>query len=558
MFNEPVCKDSFFDRADILAILDKRVCAFKKGYRQNIALLGQEHIGKTSIIYNFLSSHKEDGILPIYIPLIQGQSIKEFTLRFTQALLYSYLSSYSQGTKEIEIDIDSLTGKASVRIPKTVDVLKRLRQMAQDRDVKEEEIFGQLFELPSIISNETGRLSLIILDEFHLLQTTQLKDPFKLLGNKIMLGKSTMFIMVSSKVTLAKRLLKEELNLLFGSFELIDVEPFDDATSERFLRHNLSELLTTQQGRFIIWLTGGVPFYLDIIATKMKERARQLSLNTFNTQDIAEVIFSLLFDPRGSLYSYFKLRLGNVSSNGRDPMSYISIMVACACGARRLSDISTRVGRRLKDISSQINRLADIGTFSKNASFCKLSDNLFRFWLEYEYSRQMSSFFLSPELNAREVIKTLEKIILHFIQESDRPIYERIAWLFQHMGNEQIDIDGKRLHLARFHSIKPIQPYPWLFICQDSISSTVWLYAVKENYVTESEVMEFIDIVNKSGEKPSKKIIIALSGMALNARLIAKEKRILIWDIKEVNTLMDFYGGDRIIKDGQTLGAVEE
>lgn len=550
MFIEPVCKDSFFDRADILAILDKRVSAFKKGYRQNIALLGQEHIGKTSIIYSFLSCYKDQAILPIYIPLIQGQSIKELVLRFTQSMLYSYLSSSSNGTKEIEVDVDSLTGKASAHIPKTVEEIKKLRQLAQEKEPPVEELFGQLFSLPSVIFLETKMSCLVIADEFHLLKTMHLKNPFKILGKQIMIGKSAMFIMISSKANLAKKILKEELNLLFGNFEIVDVEPFNDLTAEQFLKHTLSELLAPHQRQFIIWLTGGYPFYLDVLAVRIKERSTQLSLNTFTNRDIAEIIFGLLFDPRGCLYSYFKLRLGSISSNGREPASYISIMTQAACGARRLSDISTRLGRRLTEMKSQFNRLTEVGAISKNASFCRLNDNLFRFWLEYVYIHQENSIFLNPELQSRGFIKDIEKTISDFIQESTRPIYERITWLFQHMGNEQIDIDDKRLHLHTFHSIKTVQPYPWLFIMEDNISSTIWLCAVKENYVTESEITELVGIINGLNEKPAKKILIAVSGMDINAKLIAKEKKILIWDLKQLNTLLDFYGCQRIIKNG--------
>mgnify|MGYP001769689107 FL=1 len=46
-------KDKFFDRRNYIQILEKRVSSLKEGYRQNIAIIGDENVGKTSIISKF-------------------------------------------------------------------------------------------------------------------------------------------------------------------------------------------------------------------------------------------------------------------------------------------------------------------------------------------------------------------------------------------------------------------------------------------------------------------------------------------------------------------------
>lgn len=548
MFNEPVCKDSFFDRADILSVLDKRVNALKKGYRQNIALLGIEGIGKTSCIYNYLTYHKDPLILPIYVGLREGESFKQFAARFTGALLYSYLSlRLPTNIIDQDQDIDLLTGRASVYLPDTVNRIKRIREVSKDPAMGQE-VFNQLFELPSAICSETDVSCLLILDEFHLLKSMRIKNPYDALGKKIMVQKSVMYIVVSSKVVLAKRLLREEMNLLFGNFEVIEVGPFDDATADRFLMHRMSDLLTQQQRQFLIYITSGHPFYLDVITTRMKERVRQLALNSIMTEDIVEILKSLLFDPRGCIHSYLYSKLTGISSNGRAPASYISILTAIAHGNKRLPDISSHVGCSVSETYQRLNKLSETGTIFKNASFYTLTDSLFRFWLECVHSRAENSFILNPELNSQRFIEDVKKMLIHFAQGSSQPIDQRILWLFKHMESEPVYIDGKRFRLTEFRSVKPLKSSPEIFYLEDISTKIVWVCAIKENYLTEQEVTEFINATAQLNIRPAKKIIIALSGVDENAGLLAKEKKCLLWELNHMNMLLDLYGGQKIIK----------
>ena len=62
-------KDNFFDRKSYLDILDKRITDMKDGYRQNIAIIGDELVGKTSIIFNFLNNFHDNRLIIIYLEI---------------------------------------------------------------------------------------------------------------------------------------------------------------------------------------------------------------------------------------------------------------------------------------------------------------------------------------------------------------------------------------------------------------------------------------------------------------------------------------------------------
>ena len=95
-------KDNFFDRQSYLEILEKRVSGIKDGYRQNIALIGDELIGKTAIIFKFLNKFYDNRIILIYLE-IRPESISSFVKRFIGVLLYNFLINSGIPLKE---DID--------------------------------------------------------------------------------------------------------------------------------------------------------------------------------------------------------------------------------------------------------------------------------------------------------------------------------------------------------------------------------------------------------------------------------------------------------------------
>src|SRR3989338_11400666 len=90
MFSDPVVGDHFFGRREIIDLLIKRAGALKSGYRQNVAIIGHQQLGKTSILRHFLHLHQDPDILAIYVA-IKLQALDYFIDQFVRSLLYQYL-----------------------------------------------------------------------------------------------------------------------------------------------------------------------------------------------------------------------------------------------------------------------------------------------------------------------------------------------------------------------------------------------------------------------------------------------------------------------------------
>src|SRR3989338_326196 len=107
----------FFDRKLYLDILEKRIGALKDGYRQNIAVVGDESVGKTSIIFKFLNKFYDTRTIIVYLE-IRPESQDCFVKRFIGVLLYNFLSASGIPLRE---DIDFLIKNAAKFAPKTAE-----------------------------------------------------------------------------------------------------------------------------------------------------------------------------------------------------------------------------------------------------------------------------------------------------------------------------------------------------------------------------------------------------------------------------------------------------
>jgi AAA+ ATPase superfamily predicted ATPase len=229
-------KDNFFGRTLYLDILEKRVLGLKEGYRQNIAITGDELVGKTALIHKFLNKFCDNQVILLYLEVRQ-ESLNSFVRRFIGVLLYNFLSASGIPLRE---DFGFLVSKSGKYIPRTIEKIESILTAVEKR--KKINIFTDLLSLLESVHQETGKFSVIIFDEFHNLENIGFNNLYKEWSKLLITQKSTLYIIVSSLKFRTQRILSGNLSLLFGNFEVINVEPFDTKSAETFLNLNLKGL----------------------------------------------------------------------------------------------------------------------------------------------------------------------------------------------------------------------------------------------------------------------------------------------------------------------------
>lgn len=527
-------KKIFFGRQAQINILNKRIKDLAAGYRQNIAIIGDELIGKTSLILSCLDKLCDNRIIIIYLE-IRPETTEAFAKRFIGALLYNFLTKSGIELKE---DLNFLILKSDKYIPKTIERIKLILDALSKR--KKSEVFTQLLSLCELIKEETNKSCVVIFDEFHNLENIGIKNIYREWSKLLISNKNTLYIITSSLQNKAKTILAKNLTLLFGNFETINIEPFDIATSEEYLKLRLGKLnIKPWIAKFIIHFTGGCPFYLDVICD---------SLLREDNVGILDIIERLMLDTSGILNQRFSnyLKRFSESTNSRE---YVSILYLISSGHTKIKDIAHLMHKTNKELNLRISQLLELDAISRSADFLKVNDRVFSFWLRFVYQEKLNSLTFDERNQQKLFRERLEREIKEFNLTNERSIGERIAELLKLFEDDLVQIEKKKMRLNRFREIKLLE-FNNGFIKNGLIgrsTDSLWIMGFKHDALTEEDIAGFAKECKRYRHKMQRKIIVTLKGVDTNARLRALDEKILTWDVNHLNQILDLFAKPSVI-----------
>ncbi|MCX5711609.1 MAG: hypothetical protein NTY47_00855, partial [Candidatus Omnitrophica bacterium] len=501
-----------FSRQSYLDTLNKRIRDLKFGYRQNIAIIGDELVGKTSIIFKFLNGFSDNYVIPVYVE-VRPETIESFSKRFIGVLLYNFLSNSGLPLKE---DLDYLIKHSSKYIPQTVN---KANHILLNLKKKKYSAFPELLGLCESIKQETGKSCVVIFDEFHNLETLGIKNLYQDWSNLLVTYKNTMYVIISSMKYRTKRILSKELSLLFGNFELINVEPFDVKTTEAYIESKLGGLdLKPGTEKLLVNFTAGYPFYLEVITNEIIKSPQA---------GLAETIESLLFAPSGILNQKFSNYLKRFMDCPNSP-DYLAILYLISEGHNKMKDICQLMHKTKKEMTLRVNYLLELDAINRSADFLTISDRVFTFWLKFVYKNKYQALTFDAKNQVAIFKDKINEIINDFIRVSQKPVIERVTELLRGFEDDTMQIERKKLRLTRFREIKPLE-FNGQSIKEGLIGRSgegVWIMAFKHDLTTEDDVTYFAKECKKYHNKLQKKIIVTLKDIDSNARLRALEEKI--------------------------------
>jgi len=535
------------NQQDILNTLIYRINSFSDGYRQNIAIFGEPCIGKTSLIKRLFSSDtlKKDSVIPIYLE-VKIEPFEFCAKRFIKSLL----------SQVVKLDPLLTTPNDAVFLiedlardyPRTAQICVRVLQDIERS--KLDEAFSFMLDIPGILSGETKKRCVLILDEFHNLENFGLKNPFGTIAKKIMIQKDTMYILVSSRISLSLRLVNEKLALLFGNFEKFFLKPFNMADSRLFLQNNIKGVtLPHIYLDFVSSLTGSRPFYMQAISDEIERAVFSKRAPQENYLGLIEHSFTeALFRRNGVLNQYFFNLLFKISE-GRLLSKSISALIAVSSENKKQNDIAKAARLQSSEASAILNNMVELDIIAKNGSFYRFKDRLFRFWLKSVYMKRILSFSLDDGLEEAVFKKDISGKFSAFAQEFEKELSSRIIELFKLFKNDIIQLNGKKHKFISFTGVEKIDG-------QDKNHTDLlatsgrqkWLCTIKKENITENDMLDIIknSQEQKKSARINRNILVAFSGVNENAYLMAKEAKFWMWSIEDLNVLMDLYGKPHI------------
>lgn len=537
----PANKSEFIDREEISNLLQKRVKAFIKGYRQNIALFGPEMTGKTSIISKLiLDLEEEDNLMPVYISLME-EPISRFATRFMKAVLYYALKKDKRYFKEIRPseELSVLKDKAHNLCPRLIEHILRIEKLLEHK--RSTQALGALFDLLPEVKKEINKPVLLILDEFHFITDMNIKRPYLTLGERIISQKDVMYIITSSEVGLGKEILAHDLSLLFGNFEQVMITCFDYRASREFLHQRLKWVnIKPVHKRFLTAITGGHPFFMELLCHRIRDIVQENKIGQVPRNILAGAIFEEAFHPSSFIYQYME-RILNTRLTGPARWTYIDLLTAIADGNKRVREIAKYVRLSATPVVRYLKRLVDTGFVRKCGSIYLIREPMFAAWLRFAYKKMIFSVDIDYAIYELDVKKEIEAQLVIFEEEETKTLSERLRHLFASFKNEIVKLNGHRFKLPHFNEVehRVIKGIELPIVAR--AHNRYWIPHVLEKRAGEKDIRDVIEKFKKINYSISCKPLICLDGIETDARLAAQEAGLAIWEIEDINTLFDMY-----------------
>ncbi|NQU19134.1 ATP-binding protein [bacterium] len=539
-------KEQFIGREEVIKLINKRLVGLKDGYRQNIALLGDELIGKTWITKFVFDNLTDSEIIPLYFDLSQPIA-NIFIQRFFNTILFSFLKT--KGIVLPKENFNRLIEESKHHIPNTASKIEELSSnVAKNKlDIA---TFRDMLSLLEILNQETKQKIVVIFDEFQNLESLKIRNIFQELGKKIMAQKDTMYIVSSSHKTKAKKIIQDELSLLFGNFEILDIDHFENRSSNVLVKNRLKNIHIPQDiANFLINFTGGHPFYLDKISQHIYQNALVLDSDNITPFIFIYSLENILFNQWGILNLRFQNYIDLL--NLKNKPDILNMLLLIAQGKNRIKDLSSLLHKNYRDINQKLAHLIESNTIYRAGSFYNINDRVFNFWLNFVYLEKINNLSQNYEDQVISFRNKIEQSLIEFIEMSKKDISQRLYDLFSLFSNDSVRLGKNKIILSKFKEIESLNFDGHYikrgFFCLSEEES--WLIGFKYGDITEECVCEFIRETNKirKKEKSTRRLIIGLDKTEINARLLAKEAKITTWDIDHLNTLLDLYSKPRLI-----------
>jgi hypothetical protein len=538
---------NFFGRQDILGLLKRRVVDLKDGYRQNIALLGNPYYGKSAILKHFARNIDDHSLNIIYLDL-QDKDFSYFLRQFVTGLLYRYCKNHGLALDE---RLDVLKESARARIPHTIQVISRIEEDFQKG--KPAAAYLGLLMLPEVFTNETQQFCILIIDEFQVFDQFDVPNIYQELGKKIMTQKRCFYVLASSHPALARRILSEKLSLLFGNFEMVNVGPFDAATSQRFIEHNLGDIKmgATLRG-FLTDFTGGHPLYLNLICREINHLCALHKQSEAYVPVVSHAVENTLFDRWGIISRHFELLINDLCHGSRGSQTYAGILISLANGQHKPAQMAGDANVPRPQLTQKLNRLQDMGIIVKNGSFYYFRDKLFRYWVKFIYQRRLRDIDLSPDKRRLEYKEAFQASVEAFTDNSRKDFSARIMELFSCFDNESLQLNGRKYKLPLFREVVSLKIKNAQGQVYDTLKASApdhdWLVILKKDSFRENEVAAILQESRKMTRKPSRCLLISLGEIDDHARLKALQEKFWIWHERELNTLLNLYDKPYIVR----------
>jgi hypothetical protein len=516
---------------DKLSILDKRINAFRKGYRQNLALLGDDSQEISHILQQYYTSSPIDDII-----LIHATTSYCSAQDFLKTVAFSLLSSYS---KKID-SLDNIIRSLDPSIGSTTTAIKKALKNPNLN-------FLSIVDIINTFILETNSLCLLVIEDF-LELSSLFSDFYSSFSKFIILQRNCMTVITSSSPKDAKKVISGELNLLFGNFEIVPLSDSTPLINFIYFNKKIHHLNPTPFFiSFFIKHAGSNSLYYDTLSTLAEDRYNQD--NEINS--IIQICQDSLFSPNTYFFQKFMRQIDCIRSHFKDYRNVIKLLIHMSEGYLRAKELASLGIYDSKSITQRLQKLCELNYVRNFGNIYKIKDSLFSFWLAHVF--KIHSSFPAHKLQKRLFARKLADYIALSQEEFTEDPLTKMLHLFSSFKNDTVSLSKKRYQLPFVDKTKTISYPENRFHLLIGEGREIIFAGIKERGASETDIADFLEKGANIKGKGVRKVFITLDVASSNTKLVAKNSKLTIWDVNDINQLLDIYNKPNVAWDNAAL-----
>lgn len=505
-----------------VSLLDKRFQSFSQDYRQNIVILGDD---KEEISYRLNNYLKKENNFTLCF--IHTTTLYVDQKGFIQSVILSLLSNYLNK----EANFDLLINFANNKLPLTITHIQTISR-------KPHLTLLDALEIINIFIQETQQKCVLIIEEF-----TKLKQLFpncyQEFSQFLILQRNCMVILTSCLIEDTIKILKDELNLLFGNFEKIHLNDIDFATIYKYMKSTFRKITPSH---FFF------SFFAKIFGTNISyyDMLKEKTLHYYSLHDEISSIVTLLetifYNQNTYLYQKFYTRINLLENTQKDTHLMIKLLLAISSGYLRKKELnSLQIYKSNKELTPKIQKLIELGYLINLGDLYRVKDPLFSFWLNTTFRLSFSPAIINPQKHKQMWQKKVIEELQLFAEDLRKDNFQKITELITTFKGDTLK-QGKIKYKLPFIEKTKIISYPEkdiFFLIGEG--EEIIFAAIKEKQINDSDIFDFVEKSSNLKGKKVKKVFISFTDCPSITKLVGKNHKLTIWDANEINYLLNIY-----------------
>jgi len=383
-FYPPHLRTLFTDRERELAVLEQATLSLTEGRPRHLALFGLRRIGKTLLLMEHLTRLVEQApsgaVRPVYVDMEELVTSPELFSRRYVGLVTFWALTGGQGDRESFLTPAGLLGGPAAGLRCVAQTMATLERARDDPALQ----VSAALDFPEKLAAELGCYLLLLLDEFTELAVLgnypAVRRPVQLFRAALQRQGRLGYVVAASAISAMQHLVQDGQSPLFLQFESVEVARFPLDATLALLERILGATTAAGAGRRLHELTGGHPFYIYAVASRMGDLAQAASVLTAEDAERAFLLETLTRD--GRIYNYCRYLYDISLSRARGYGILKAILQTLAAEeGLTLSEIARRIRKGAPGTRGYLRALQEVDLLIEEGGEYFYRDPVLRYWV---------------------------------------------------------------------------------------------------------------------------------------------------------------------------------